>query len=193
MASYGHRKVEYIKWQNHAFSFYLAARLLIQKEQWGPACYCSNQALELMLKATLICWDSSFSPKAINHSFKKLRNTLKNKVPNAHGIVIPEYFYFEGRYQSTSRYPVEGKGIGIPASILDDLDRAFYDLLVLVPFQFNSNLIHALEGIKRQDLLILRFHNKQIRRMRQYLTSSLCKRDKQPLWDENRDSDHIFA
>jgi len=162
-------KKDYIIWQNRAFNFYLAARLLHQRKLYGPAAFCANQALELLLKATLIYCDRSFNPKQACHSFKKLLNGLNNKVRGADRVIIPDYFYYEGRYQCISRYPKETKGLGIPGTFLEDLDRVFCDLVHLVPFQFNSQLMQALERNKNKNLLIMRRHNKQMRRMRKFL------------------------
>jgi hypothetical protein len=85
-------------------------------------------------------------------------------------MFVPEYFYFEQRYQSVSRYPSSAqKEIGIPRTFIYDIDAAFTDLVVLIPFQFNSELIHTLGGRERKRLLILRKGNKQLRRLRKYM------------------------
>jgi len=162
-------KKEYILWQNRAFEFYLAARLLHQRKLYGPDAFCANQALELLLKATLIYWDRSFNPKQARHSFKKLQNGLNNKVRGADKVIIPDYFYYDRRYQCFSRYPKEAMGLGIPGTFLEDLDRVFCDLVHLVPFQFNSQLIQALGRSNNLNLLIMRRHNRQMRRMRKFL------------------------
>lgn len=104
------------------------------------------------------------------HKFGKLLRTLKNKVPNATGREVPEYFYFEQRYQSTSRYPTEAGGIGIPVTFLDDLDAAFCDLVVLVPFQFNSDLIHLLAAPDSTERRVLTRRNGRSRRLQRFLS-----------------------
>jgi HEPN domain-containing protein len=165
------KNTEYIIWQNRAFRFYLAARLLADKEIYGPATFCGYQAIELLIKATLIYWDKSFKPEDASHKLRKMLNTIGNKVKNGKNLNVPEYFYFEQRYQSVSRYPSSAKkGIGITRIIIYDLDTVFTDLVALVPFQFNSELIHTISGRDRKRLLILRKGNKQLRRLRKYMS-----------------------
>lgn len=175
MAKLEEWKISYIVWQNRALEFYLAARLLSQRELWSPACFSATQALELILKATLVYWDRSFNPKVAGHSFMKLERILRNKVKEASKVRVPEYFHFEGRYHSVSRYPQPGKGLGIPATFLDDLDCTFCELLFLVPFQFNSSLVHVLAGSDRPGLLILCRRNRQMRKLRRFLAVRLRK------------------
>ena len=96
-------------------------------------------------------------------------NTVRNKVQDGSTFEIPSYFYTEKRYQSVSRYPSNGKGLGIPASFLDDIDTAFLNLVCLVPFQFNSELIVILGGSRNKELDVLRRKNKSIRKLRDVL------------------------
>jgi len=136
------KKVEYVIWLNRAFDFYAASKYLYTiKDQFGRvAAFCANQSVELLLKAILIYWDKSFNPKEVNHNFTALINALKNKVPNAKDIDIPNYLYYKGLYQSASRYP--RGGIGIPGTFLIDLDKCFHDLLILVPPDgYNANFL----------------------------------------------------
>jgi len=165
----------YIIWQNRAFQFYLAARLLYKNEQYSPAAFCSIQALESLMKGTLVYWDKSFNPKAANHSIASMLRTIKNKVKNYNAFVCPTYFYEDQRFQLVTRYPANGKGVLIPGSFLNDLDTAFSNLIMLVPFQFNSRLKHALSGKKKTDLNILRHKNNQVRALRKYLNVRLTK------------------
>ncbi len=164
---------EYIIWQNRAFRFYIASRLLVNKELYGPGAFCANQAIELLMKATLIFWDRSFVPEAAGHKFVKILNSIKNKVRNGKGISVPVYLYADQRYQSVARYPSSGKGVVIPSTLIEDLDSLFTSLVSLVPFQFNSALIHALSGKEFKMLLVLRKGNKQMRRLRKLLGVSI--------------------
>jgi len=166
---------QYIIWQNRAYTYYIAARLLNMKRLYGPATFCAYQALELILKATLIFWDKSFIPDIAGHKFIKMIKAMKNKVPNGKSINIPEYFYADQRYLSVSRYPIAGKGVGIPSTFITDLDETFVKLIMLVPFQFNSNLLHALRGANHSELAILRKANKHIRLLRRHLRPLLIR------------------
>ena len=159
---------QYIIWQNRAFSYYVAARLLNMKQIYGPASFCGYQAIEAILKATLIYWDKSFSPNVARHKMAKMINAMKNKVPNGKTVDIPEYFFADQRYLSVSRYPTRGKGVGIPGTFINDLDDAFVKLVTLVPFQFNSKLLHTLQGDDLAYLNILRRANKSMRLLRRH-------------------------
>ncbi len=160
---------DYIRWQNRSLRFYLGARLCYLNDLYSAAAFCSQQALESLVKGTLVYWDRSFDPRVANHKFAKMLRTLRNKVRKATGTEVPEYFYAEGRYQSTSRYPTEAAGIGIPSTFLDDLDAAFYDLVKLVPFQYNSELIHLLEAKDSRDRRVLTRRNRRSRRLATFL------------------------
>jgi HEPN domain-containing protein len=120
---------KYVEWQNRAFHFYLAARLLYLNQHIVTADFCAQQSLELMLKATLLYHDKSFVPESVNHRFKSMINTLKNKVKKSEHVNIPEYFYYEHQYQSFTRYPSNREGLFQPENMLNDLDKCFYDLL----------------------------------------------------------------
>jgi HEPN domain-containing protein len=169
---------DYISWQNHAFHFYLGSRLLCFNGHIGPATFCAQQAIESMLKATLIYWDKSFEPEAAGHKFAKMLRTLRNKVKGSEEVQISSYFYWDQRYQTRSRYPSKGKGVLMPSTFLDDLDQCFYNLLILVPFQFNSELVNTLSSDSakhKKKLNTLRRSNKQVRRLRKYLSNWLKK------------------
>ena len=169
------REKQYIVWQNKAFRFYLAARLLYQNALYSPAAFCAEQAIESLLKATLVYWDKSFTPKEASHKIASMIRTIKNKVKSGKNFYCPEYFYKEKRFQSITRYPASGKGVLVPESFLKDLDKVFYDLIKLVPFQFNSELIHTLNGNDKTKLNILKHNNLQIRKLCKYLNVKLEK------------------
>jgi HEPN domain-containing protein len=159
-------EVQYVVWQNRALRFYLGARILHRNVLYAPAAYSAAMATELLLKGTLIYWDRSFDPLDAGHSMAKLVRMVKNKARSAKALDVPAYFYKEKRFLNASRYPCDGKGIAIPASFLEDLDKVFADLILLVPFQFNTELKHALSGKNRSALLALRYKNKQMQRLR---------------------------
>ena len=96
---------------------------------------------------------------------------VKNKARNAKQLAIPTYFYHEQRYLTVSRYPTNGKGLCIPSSFREDLDKVFVDLVLLVPFQRNTELKRALSGKDRTALLALRYKNQQMRSLRKGLSA----------------------
>ncbi|HLG43661.1 MAG TPA: HEPN domain-containing protein, partial [Nitrospirales bacterium] len=144
--SVGVRESDYIRWQNRAFRFYLASRVLAHNGLPGPMAFCAQQAIELLLKATLVYWDRSFQPTVAGHKFRTMIRTVGNKVPNGKGVLIPAYFFEDQRFLRVTRYPSPGRGVPIPHTLIVDLDRAFADFVALVPFQFNSDLIAAVKG-----------------------------------------------
>jgi HEPN domain-containing protein len=170
MGNFADHEIDYVRWQNRASRFYLGARLLHRNEMHAPAAYCSAISCELLLKATLIYWDRSFNPLNGGHGMAKLTRMVKNKAHNAKQFAMPAYFYHEKRYLTVSRYPTTGKGISIPSSFRDDLDKVFTDLILFVPFQHNTDLKRALSGKDRPSLLALRYKNQQMRRLRQALS-----------------------
>jgi HEPN domain-containing protein len=163
----------YVIWQNRAIRFYIGARLLYLNQQYSPAAFCAIQTIESMMKATLVYWDKSFIPEGANHKVGSMISTIKNKTKNGKGFSCPGYFFQGKRYQSISRYPSSGKGVLVPGTFLDDLDDVICSLIKLVPFQFNTNLKHALSGKDRKNLNILRRNNKQMRALRNYLKISI--------------------
>jgi HEPN domain-containing protein len=169
MSAVAPHELAYVVWQNHAFRFYLAARLLHRKELFAPAAYVAAMALELLLKATLSYWDRSFDPLEAGHGMAKLARMVKNKARNAKELDVPEYFYAEQRYLSVSRYPARGKGVLIPVSFLADLDHTFARLVFLVPFQHNTELKRALAGTKNSNLAALRYKNAEMKQLRGFL------------------------
>ena len=100
----------------------------------------------------------------------KMVRMVKNKA-HASEFSVPRYFYHEQRYLNVSRYPSNGKGVCIPATFLDDLDKAFVDLTFLIPFQHNTELKNTLSERSRPKLTTLRYKNKQMRRLRKELLS----------------------
>lgn len=92
---------------------------------------------------------------------------VQNKVPQSKSIDVPEYFYAGKRYQTDSRYPE--RGIIIPNSFLNDLDTSFLDLIRLVPFQFNSNLVNLFRKDKGNNLDILASSNECLSDLKQFL------------------------
>jgi HEPN domain-containing protein len=170
------KKLNYIRWQNRAFRFYIGARLLYLNEQDAPAAYCANQALELLLKATLVYWDRSFNPVNTGHKIAKMLRTISNKVPDGNSFSCPEYLWTDEKYLSTTRYPSQsGRGFGVPGSFLEDIDKIFNDLVLMTPFQWNSNLKQALQGRNKKNLSILRRQNTYMRSLRKNLNVRLRK------------------
>ncbi|MFH0963623.1 MAG: HEPN domain-containing protein [Planctomycetota bacterium] len=169
------REVDYIRWQNYAFQFYLASRLLCLEpgELWSAAVFCGQQALEDLLKATLVYHNRGFAPKEAGHDIKRMLTMVKEQVPKGSEADIPPYFFFDRRYQEASRYPREdGVGFAIPATFLEDLDLSFAAILGLVPFHFNSELVHSLRMQDKQTELekahcaILKRNNQEITTIR---------------------------
>jgi HEPN domain-containing protein len=159
----------YVEWQNRATEFYISARMLYASEHYRAAAYSAAITIELILKATLCYWVKGFSPEAASHGLAKLARMVRNKVPESTSLVVPEYFYFEQRYLSLSRYPKKGKGLAIPASMIEDLDTLFCAAIQLVPFQHNTQLKSALRGRKPATLTALRRRNKKVRALRKFL------------------------
>ena len=166
MGTIAEHELAYVVWQNRAFRFYVGARVLYGSKLYAPAAYTAAMAIELILKATLVYWDRTFVPTEGGHGVAKLTRMVKNKARGKPSIEVPTYFYHEQRYLMTTRYPTNGKGVLVPGTFLDDLDQIFADVLLLVPFQHNTELMHSLAGRTREALLHLRKGNKQVRRLR---------------------------
>lgn len=166
------RDLDYIRWQNRAFWFYLAARACFHKGFHAPAAFLSQQCVEQLLKATLIWRDLSFEPKKHGgHKLSKMAEMIREKVPDQGDFTIPEYLSGE-KYQSLSRYPApSGKGFGIPGTLIPEVDRLFADLVEMVPFQFNSELFRTLaKREKHQDYYIeLERDNTEMERLRTHV------------------------
>jgi len=147
----------------------LAARRLYHADLLAPAAYCAAMPLELIFTATLIYWDKSFAPETAGHALAKHARMVGNKLPKAKGLAVPNYFSYEQRYLTVSRYAQSHKGLGIPATFLHDLDAIFCHVVALVPFQHNTKLKAALRGRSRRTLDILRRGNKSMRDLRKSL------------------------
>jgi len=176
MPSFAEHEVDYVRWQNRATRFYLAARLLHRHNQFAPAAFCASQSLELLMKASLVYWDRSFLPEHAKHSFTKLCRMIGNKVRGGKGFTCPTYFSADTRYHSVTRYPRKGGDfVAIPTQFMPDLDATFARLVSLVPFQFNTELQRALSGRNRTDLRIIRHRNSSIRTLRRLLGVKVIK------------------
>ena len=88
----------YVIWQNRAFRFYLGARLLFRHQQQAAAAYCAFQCLETLLKATLVYWDKSFAPTLAGHGLAPMLRAIRNKVPGAPKVSVPQYFVAGRRF-----------------------------------------------------------------------------------------------
>ena len=153
MRAIAEHELAYIAWQNRAFRFYVGARVLYGSKLYAPAAYTAAMAIELILKATLVYWDRTFVPAEGGHGVAKLTRMVMNKAGAKPVIEVPTYFYNEQRYLMTTRYPTNGKGLQVPGTFLDDLDQVFADVVLLVPFQHNTELKHSLAGRTRDSLL----------------------------------------
>ena len=171
MNNFADHEYAYVVWQNRATRFYLAARRLYHSDLLAPSAYCAAMSIELLLKATLIYWDKNFVPEDASHGIAKLARMVSNKAKGAKGFKVPEYFYFEKRFLSVSRYPTNGKGILIPGTILQDLDAMFAFLIPLVPFQHNTELKNVLRGRSCTSLDMLRRQNESIKSLRRALAA----------------------
>lgn len=174
------REIDYVRWQNRATRFYLAARHLWFKELYSAAVFSGQHAIEALLKATLVYHDRSFQPEDANHNWPKMIRMLGNKGARGKRLTLPEYFYADGRFQAVSRYPRDGDGLAIPSSFLADLDGGFAELVALVPFQFNTELIHLLEQPSSAHARILSHGNRQMRSLRKSLRGWVRPTGKRP-------------
>lgn len=159
----------YIIWQNRAFRFYESARLLYRSEMYSPAAYCAAMCIELILKATLKYWHPQEDPESHGHGIQKLSNTVRNKVPKARSLQVPRYFFEDQRYLSVSRYPTKSKGIGLPASFVQDLDAVFFNVVRLTPIQHNTELVNALSKPRSRRCRNITLGNAEIREARGWL------------------------
>lgn len=166
------REIAYIVWQNRATRFYLAARTLYDRQLFSPSAYCTHQAVELIMKATLVYWDRSFKPLDVGHNLTKMVRMIRNKARGARQFSIPAYLSHEARFLRVTRYPTNGQGVLVPSHMISDLDQLVVELVSLVPFQFNSELRRAASGSDRPALLLLRKRNAELRRLRRHLASS---------------------
>ena len=169
MTAFAQHQIDYVAWQNRSTRFYIASRLCYLRHIYAPAAYCGVISLELLLKATLVYHDRSFTPTHFGHSIVKLRRALVNKVPRSKAVELPDYFWHEDRYLYVSRYPTDGKGVGLPASFLADLDAGFAGLLKLTPFQHGTELRRILADKSGTERAALTRSNAQLRELRGFL------------------------
>lgn len=155
-------------WQNRATRFYLGARSCYLNGLLAPALHNAFIALELLLKATLVYHDKSFRERDFGHNLRKLTKAIRNKVPGARTFTLPPRYTVDNRFVNVSRYP-DGRGLVLPSTFLPDLDRAFYSLLVLTPFQFNTELKRHLRRRNGTERLALVRSNLHTRKMRFFL------------------------
>jgi HEPN domain-containing protein len=132
MKQYQRDKKEYLSWQNSAVIFYISARLLWLKKIHMSAIFLAIQALENLLKSTLLCYVKDYNPLSSGHNLKKMTNILKNQVKNAKNCNMPSYFYKE-MYSIGTRYPDKYAAIYFGGNLINDLDRVFLDLMKLAP------------------------------------------------------------
>lgn len=171
MSALSKRQIDYVVWQNRATRFYLASRLCYIRQLHAPAAYCGVIALELVLKATLVYHDKSFTSTHFRHSIAKLTRALRNKVPLGRTVELPAYFWHEDRYLTVTRYPTKGRGVVVPATFLTDLDAAFAALLKLTPFQHNTELKRILTRRRGTERTAITRSNAQIRSLRKFLNA----------------------
>jgi hypothetical protein len=165
-------QLEYVRWQNRSFRFYLPARMLVILDSDSAtlnsaALFCGQQSLETLLKATVLYFDPSFSPKSANHSWHILFSRLAEVGVN---LRVPEYLCGGSRLQQTTRYP--SGLIPVVPTYLADLDRAFTDLIVCVPYQRGTELRVALSKTRRGPFRFLARRNSQTRRLRSHVNGS---------------------
>ena len=160
-------ELEYVRWQNRAFRFYPAARLLFLNEQHSAAQFCGQQAIETLLKATLMFFEPHTDPKRMGHDWGQM---LKKLDRHGHQLQIPEYFYTDRRLQTLTRYP--SGMIHRNPEFLSDLDSVFLAVLKVVPYQRRSELTEALFSKTGPTHRILFRKNKQIRSMRSFIERS---------------------
>jgi len=79
LSSFKNTCYEYVRWQNTATQFYISTRILYYEKLIGPAAFCSFQALENLMKATLIFYTDVKFAESFGHSLKKLERTINNK------------------------------------------------------------------------------------------------------------------
>lgn len=161
---------DYVIWQNRAFRFYEAARLLHQNEMYAPAAYSAVMSIELMLKATLKYWRPTDDPKEHGHGIQRLANTVRNKVKNGKTFPVPpRYFFEEKRYLEVSRYPTSEKGVNIPFTFIADLDDVFFAALKLTSFQHNTELAKTLSTPTTKRCRNISRNNEHVREIRRFL------------------------
>lgn len=162
-------EVEYTRWQNRAFRFYVPARVLVltgsERARFNSAAhFCGQQAIETLLKATAIYFNPRFNPKSARHDWSALISALK---PLGHQVSIPEYFHAGQRMQTLTRYP--SGLIPVVPQFLGHLDAAFADILEIVPFQRGTELEEALRQTRKGPFRYLALRNERIRDIRAHV------------------------
>ena len=163
-------QVEYVRWQNRAFRFYVPARVLVltggKDMRFNSAAhFCGQQAIETLLKASVLYFDPSFAPKSARHDWSALLAKLKSY---GHSVSIPSYFHADQRMQTLTRYP-SGMIQQVP-EFLQHLDSAFADTLLIVPFQRGTELEEALRLTRKGSFRYLPRRNSRIRDIRAHVT-----------------------
>ena len=167
------RTEEYIRWQNRAFRFYVAARCCYRKTFYAPASFLCYQSVELLQKATLLWYDPSFNPKRSNHKLKSMEEKIRQQVPGQNCFKLPAYL-FNKLYQETSRYPhPSGKGFSLPENFMCELDAAFTNLIEMVDTGFSnlSELHRTLQNPQTfpQNYEELQWNNQELERLRRHV------------------------
>ncbi len=166
-------QLEYVRWQNRSVDFYVGARALYLQGMGKPAVYCAATALEVLMKATLKYDNLSFNPYGPGHDLQKLADLVNGATTPSQKITIQNYFSNKGDFHTQSRYPhKERGGFLVPGSFLDDLDLLFANLLFLVDFHHNTELVRILANINgrhRVQLNALRKRNRQMPSLRKGL------------------------
>lgn len=123
------RSDEYDVWSRKAFPFYLAARLLWQKDALvghallEPAAFAQYQCLENQLKAVLLFLDPHFEPRSVHHDLERAVDELKKHAEIEQlPIFIPPNFM-----QVATRYPMVQDYMVTPGQ--QELDR--FDLTMV--------------------------------------------------------------
>lgn len=167
------RTTKYIRWQNRAFRFYVAARCCYRKSFYAPASFLCFQSVELLQKATLLWYDPSFEPKRASHDLESMEETIRKQVPGQNCFKLPAYL-FDKSYQETSRYPLpSGEGICLPEDFISKLDTAFTNLIEMVDIGFSnqSELHRTLQNpqIYPQNFEELQRNNQELERLRKHV------------------------
>jgi HEPN domain-containing protein len=165
-------EVQYASWQNRAFRFYVPARVLFLTGGTdfrfnSAAQFCGQQAIETLLKATVLYYDPRFLPKSVNHDWTAMIQKLKalGKVVN-----LPGYFHADRRMQTLTRYP--SGLIPVVPNFLEHLDAAFVDLIRLVPFRYGTELKESLNRTRKGPYWYLSRRNRKIRQLRAHVTKN---------------------
>ncbi|MFA5272442.1 MAG: HEPN domain-containing protein [Candidatus Omnitrophota bacterium] len=172
---------DYVRWQNKATQFYIAARLLYFQDLISPSVFCAFQAVENLMKATILFYKGIPFAEGFGHALKKMEREINSQIikriskkGRLKKLAIPAYFVHENRFQALSRYPRVGKGIGVGGFVIEDLDQLMFDLLKVVPFQFNTLLLNEIRKASHSKYKeILEKDNKCLSELKAYLASGI--------------------